>query len=238
MHYRGEAVHQDTRSHLPGANPPPGVEKGPKRGHANQMAGHTRTLVGLLLALTLPAASRGQACDFQRVSDVHGILQICCEEMEDAECSTGFPATCTTPCAEAIVPFESDCHEPMEVMAGMGMFAFDVAALSSFVVGADRQGGACSHTYSLLNAARQTGGTSCDDTDSRAADVTASCCGQRGTYECTSGTPWGCEVPPTPPGPTLLSIRVPDIDLASQVTLCVLWPSFHFVRSKVTILLP
>ena len=127
---------------------------------------------GLLIAHHLVHA---QMCPINDLDQFDEIAPICCESSSGAaDCSDGFPVSCTRECSMLIEPFWTACGS-MVMMFG-DVFACDETELAAFVEGP------CHHTNVLFEHAAVTG---CSDAETLAAwtdDVNAACCEQvRGT---------------------------------------------------------
>jgi hypothetical protein len=133
------------------------------------------------------------ACSVPRLTDISGIVATCCQNQAQPDCSDGFPAGCSVACAQELVPYEAQCHTMLSAFGSTMGLGFDLRELSTYVVGPDRHGGACSHTLALRNAAQLNGGSACGDMSARSQAVTDACCVESGVYQCGSGAQWQCK---------------------------------------------
>ena len=139
---------------------------------------------GLLIAL-LAAAPAARACGFARMSEVHGITAVCCESLGDDDCSSGFPTTCASACADVLVPFNEECGEFIAALSAAS-FAFDIPAFGVFA-------GVCTHTRALSHFANGVCSNNEAELQARVQDIQNSCCVQEGVNVCTDGVPWTCD---------------------------------------------
>ena len=58
----------------------------------------------LAAALALQLVANVAGCGFTMLGDLPAVLATCCESVEPSDCSGSFPASCTTGCAELLVP--------------------------------------------------------------------------------------------------------------------------------------
>ena len=124
------------------------------------------------------------ACGFSRLAEVNGITAICCESLEDDDCSAGFPNVCSYGCADVLVPFWEECATLMSGVAG-NSFNFDVAQLGTFA-------GNCKNTRSLVHFSNGVCSEDNEQLQARVADIQTSCCVQDGVNLCSEGTPLAC----------------------------------------------
>ena len=138
----------------------------------------------LALVYASDLAGRAGACGFARISEVHGITATCCESLGDDDCSTGFPTTCASACADVLVPFWEECGTFVEGLSSAS-FNFDIPSFGVFA-------GVCRNARSLVHFAN--GVCSSDDTSlqTRVQDIQQSCCVQNGQNVCLDGVPWSC----------------------------------------------
>jgi hypothetical protein len=59
----------------------------------------------LAAALALQLIANVAGCGFTMLGDLPAVLATCCESVEPSDCTGSFPASCTTGCAELLVPF-------------------------------------------------------------------------------------------------------------------------------------
>eukprot|EP01043_Picozoa_sp_COSAG02_P110418 COSAG02_NODE_46537_length_348_cov_0.626506_1_plen_85_part_01 len=76
-------------------------------------------------AVLVCTARRANACGFARISEVQGITATCCEVLGNDDCSTGFPTTCASACADVLVPFWEECGTFIEGLSAAS-FNFDI----------------------------------------------------------------------------------------------------------------
>ena len=113
------------------------------------------------------------------------IAQICCESSTGAaDCSAGFPATCTRACAELLEPFWTSCGTLVKLLGDM--YAADEDELDRFAKGQ------CHHTNLLFEHAA-VGTCPPEMLEAWTDDVNNACCQQNGVWECSDGTPWSCD---------------------------------------------
>ena len=102
-----------------------------------------RILALCLLLLSCPAGC--QSCGFSRLADISEITAICCESFNDDACSTSFPSTCASTCADVIVPFWEECGSFVTALAA-STFAFSIEDFGTFA-------GNCKNTRALVHFA-------------------------------------------------------------------------------------
>eukprot|EP01046_Picozoa_sp_COSAG06_P069281 COSAG06_NODE_18824_length_866_cov_16.702738_1_plen_254_part_10 len=113
------------------------------------------------------------------------IAQICCESSTGAaDCSAGFPATCTRACAELLEPFWTSCGTLVKLLGDL--YAADEDELDRFAKGQ------CHHTNLLFEHAA-VGTCPPEMLEAWTDDVNNACCQQNGVWECSDGTPWSCD---------------------------------------------
>jgi hypothetical protein len=136
------------------------------------------------LLLAAVALAQQRMCPISDLDQFNNIARICCEGSTGAaDCSAGFPPTCTRACAELLEPFWTSCGTLVKVLGDM--YPADENAIDRFAKGQ------CHHTNSLFEHAAV--GICPEEmlavwTD----DVNSACCEQNGVWECGDGTPWSC----------------------------------------------
>ena len=118
-------------------------------------------------------------------SEVHGITAVCCESLGDDDCSSGFPTTCGSACADVLVPFNEECGEFIAALSAAS-FAFDIPAFGVFA-------GVCKNTRALTHFATGVCSNNEAELQARVEDIQNSCCVQEGVNVCTDGIPWTCD---------------------------------------------
>jgi len=121
--------------------------------------------------ILLLGGARAQVCPITDMDQFAEIARICCEGSTGAaDCSGGFPVSCTRECSVLLEPFWTACG-PMVTMFG-DVFPCDETELAAFAEGA------CHHTNVLFEHAAATG---CSDAETLSAwtdNVNAACCEQ------------------------------------------------------------
>jgi hypothetical protein len=109
---------------------------------------------------------------------------VCCEGSTGAaDCSAGFPPTCTRACAELLEPFWTNCGTLVKVLGDM--YPADENEIDRFAKGQ------CHHTNTLFEHAA-VGTCPQEMLEAWTDDVNSACCEQNGVWECGDGTPWSC----------------------------------------------
>ena len=108
------------------------------------------------------------ACGFARISEVHGITTTCCESLGDDDCSSGFPATCGSACADVLVPFWEECGSFMLGLSSAS-YNFDISSFGTFA-------GVCRNARSLVHFANGECSSDAASLQARAEDIQQSCC--------------------------------------------------------------
>ena len=102
----------------------------------------------------------------------NNIARVCCEGSTGAaDCSAGFPATCTRACAELLEPFWTSCGTLVKILGDM--YAADETAIDRFAKGQ------CHHTNSLFEHA-VVGACPPEMLEVWTDDVNSACCAQNG----------------------------------------------------------
>jgi hypothetical protein len=125
------------------------------------------------------------ACGFSRLADVHGITAVCCESLGDDDCSTGFPATCASACADVLAPFWEECGDFVSGLSA-ATFTFDIPSFGVFA-------GVCTSARALTHFANGVCSRNEEELQARVLDIQSSCCTQGGVNVCPDGVPWTCD---------------------------------------------
>jgi len=148
-----------------------------------------KDLAPLIFMLLAAAVVYGQQsmCPIDQLDQFTDIGRVCCESSTGAaDCSSGFPATCTHACAQLLEPFWTACGS-LAMMLG-DIYTVDETAIDHFAKGQ------CHQTNVLFEHAAAAGSTCTEEMlAAMTDDVNSACCEQSGAYQCAAGTPWSCD---------------------------------------------